>query len=201
MIQNTSVVPEWGFEVEVTPPSLANLNNAAGGASTAFKPTSLLFPALAFTSPSLGAEIRQFSYTGLLKPYPLRKQFSEFSITFIMEDTFKSLDLFDEWYNYMFTGPKGQYVQEYDESLLGRVKVEYFGHPKVKTNKVGIPNTPFQAEVKTESKNSRIYDFINAFPTAILPVQFNQGLKNSFQTFTVNFGFEYYTKTAKNAKK
>jgi len=182
LVQNISIVPEWGFMVSVTLPEINGTRS-----TKIFDPLfGQSFPALAFTTPSIATEVRQFSYTGLLKPYPLKKQHSEFSVSFILEDTFDSLSLFKQWHEYMFDGPKGIYVKSFEETLSGTVSVRMTGKGQKVTGGAG------PIKVSGSTGKSKVFEFKNAFPTAILPMEFNQLSRNTFQTFTVTFAYEFY---------
>ena len=174
---NFAPIPKWGFEVSVAFPTLQP--NTTG--DTIFLiPEAQIFPALEFTSPSIGTETQQFSYTGLKKPFPLRKQYSNFSVTLPMMNDFGAFNAFLSWRDSAYIDFNGaSFTREYNRSLTGTVSVYMFDR---KSN--------------SSARGDSVYKltFKEAFPTEILPIGFSQYETNSIQTFTINFAFRDYTR-------
>ena len=166
-------IPKWGFEIAVAFPT-----SDGPGEDIVLIPENQIFPALEFTAPSIGSAVSLFSYTGLQKPHPLRKEYSNFSVTLPMMNDFGAYNAFLDWRDSLFINFGGaNFVRDYGESLTGTVSVYMFDRVNRKN-----PSKAFKLT------------FTEAFPAEILPIGFSQYESNSIQTFTINFAFRDYKK-------
>ena len=166
-------IPKWGFEIGVAFPT-----SSGPGEDIVLIPENQIFPALEFTAPSIGSTVSLFSYTGLQKPHPLKKEYSNFSITLPLMNDFAAYNAFLGWRDSLFIDFGGaSFVRDYGESLTGNVSVYMFDRVNRKN-----PGKAFKLT------------FTEAFPAEILPIGFSQYEMSSIQTFTINFAFKDYKK-------
>ena len=168
-------IPKWGFEIGVSFPT----PSGTPGDPVILIPENRIFPALEFTSPSIGSNVAEFSYTGTKKPHPVRKQYSNFTVTLPLMSDFAAYNAFLSWRDYMFIDYGGSsFVRNYDESLNGTVTVYMFD----------------RRYTDGASSRNNVYEltFTEAFPAEVLPISFSQYDMSSIQTYTVNFAFKDY---------
>ena len=157
------------------------------------------------------------SRQGVLERFPMRRIFSDFDLTFYVDQEYNTIRIFEEWLNWIDPLSRGSTTYNGDEEgAMGFDESNSFfrmRYPNQYKTKVSIikfergfwknPN-----EVIKEDKIKKkileqpilIYDFIDAFPMNIAAIPFSYDGSTLTQV-TVNFNYARYTVSKQNPRK
>lgn len=143
------------------------------------------------------------SRQGIIERFPNRRIFSDFNLTFYVDNEYNIIRLFEEWMN--FINPIYRTEGEQTAKNSGQVGFESsenyfrFKYPnqykriiaitKFERDFLSNPNNP---KSPTETQNLLTYQFIDAFPTNItaLPLSYEG---STITKTTINFSYTRYT--------
>jgi hypothetical protein len=147
------------------------------------------------------------SRQGIIERFPIRRIYSDFNLTFYVDDKYDVIRLFEEWMNYI--DPLFSQSLKYDGSPQGQGKdlfkepQNFFRFSYPNTYKKNIAITKFERNFlknpnkKATSSNitnqpTMTYYFVEAFPTNLtaLPLSYEG---STITKTTINFSYTRYT--------
>jgi len=139
-------------------------------------PDSIILPGRTFlTAP--------FSYFGPEYDIPLRREYNQLSVNFLVFQDWKERQFFDNWMDS---------VLPYNTPSRSVASVSDI-FPKNLEDVVRNIAITFNARKTTSGSNAinQYYNFIDAYPTLITPTAFSAD-NSGYTVFTVNFSYRYY---------
>jgi len=134
-------------------------------------PDSVL-PVLGFQTPEKNILMKEYSYYGVNRKIPYKRQFGDLSITFLADEKGILQGVIETWMDTL-VNPFTDTLNDQNNIFNGRVELTELGTEK------GEPG-----HVK--------YIFYEALPKSILPFSFSSEEKNQHLKFTVLFSFKQY---------
>jgi hypothetical protein len=137
-----------------------------------FNPVSLEYGlGQSFSTPTKELETFDWSYYGIKRKIPVRRKFSQFSVSFLLDDFLAIAGWFEYWMD-IIINPFSDYIEDYNPAIsAGYVSL--------------IP-------VDSNFQYGTALYFSEAYPVQILPLEFDTSRRNESMRYTVMFNCREY---------
>ena len=133
-------------------------------------PSTGMLTASAIT-PERGFNTKEYSYYGISRKLPISRTYGMFSLGFVIDD-YMAISSWIEYWMDLIINPFSDFIEDYSPVVSS-------GYVKL------IP-------VNRSDFESGTYKFLEAYPTKILPLDFNMSKRNELMTYTVEFNCREY---------
>lgn len=138
----------------------------------------LVLPVIGFETPQKEIVTKNYSYYGIDRKIPYKRQFGDLSVTFMADESGIIQTMLESWMDKLvnpFTDTINTIQSSGAVYLKGKVILTEISRSK---------DAPIE--------NSPQYIFYEAFPKSILPMSFNSGSNNEALSITAIFSFKQY---------
>jgi len=124
-----------------------------------------------FSTPERGFETIDWSYYGVKRKVPIRREYGQFSMTFLLEE-YMGIAAWIEYWMDILIDPYHDFIESYSD-IISNGFVE------------------FQPMTK-KGTNIAQYKFLEAYPVKVLPINYNMAERNSLVNYQVLFNYKEY---------
>lgn len=140
-------------------------------------------PVVSFTTGTRSVLTKEYAYYGVKRKIPYKRSYGDLSITFKLDQEAKIQEVIENWMDKLIN-PVTDILTPFNPSLSkGMVALEErkFNNTAALT---GLQSAGFSRKPR--------YEYYEAFPVEILPIEFSNETKNSTVNYTVLFAYKDY---------
>lgn len=139
--------------------------------------TSFSQPVVSFTTGTRSVLTKEYAYYGVKRKIPYKRNYGDLSITFKLDENGNIQEIIENWMDQLIN-PVSDILTPFKALAEGMVSLE-----ERKFDNKGSSQT---------SPRIPRYQFFEAFPVEILPIEFSNETKNSTVNYTVLFAYKDY---------
>lgn len=139
-------------------------------------------PVVSFTTGTRSVLTKEYAYYGVKRKIPYKRSYGDLSITFKLDEAGKIQEVIENWMDKLIN-PVTDILTPFKELRKGMVALEErkFNNTAALT---GLQSAGFSRKPR--------YEYYEAFPVEILPIEFSNETKNSTVNYTVLFAYKDY---------